>query len=292
MEVLNNLLRQIKICKNKFFRLEKIIQITIIVVIIALIVLIIRDIEKAAQTGDWLAGFAGALAFLWLVAGFRQQQNEITMQREEITMQREALELQALELKNANKISTYNHIQQLTNDSLNNFMNSSINIKEHSELFMIVLEEFKINKIIFSTSVDKVEIEQAWRKWWKFEQELNNFITKIAFALKLYIEYKTNIQVEQKLDISFIDKYIEQMREIPYLEQFYGTFNNLVVTIKSIQPTFKMFQLAGTLSLLIYQDKETRDTMIDFVQDLKEELDNNSISYPAILEIYNNQDIT
>lgn len=38
---------------------------------------------EAAQTGDFIAGFAGSLAFIWLVAGFHLQRKELKEQREE-----------------------------------------------------------------------------------------------------------------------------------------------------------------------------------------------------------------
>ena len=277
----------IRTFKNKFLELDIIQKITFIIIIIAVIVFLTRDIEKAAQIGDFLAGFAGALAFLWLIAGFKQQQNELKMQKEEIKMQRKALELQALELKNANKISTYNHIQQLTTEALSELNNSNIKIKEHSELFNVFFKELSAYDKIFSNSTDKEQIIKAWMEWWKIEQSLNIFISKISFSLKLYIEYKTNTQAIQNMDIIFIEQHIEEMNEIPYLKPFYGTMKNLIIPMKVTESYFNKFRLSGTLALMINQDDNLKEEMNKRTfKELLQYLDENKITYPAIYEIY------
>lgn len=270
----------IEVCKNKFLELNVTQKITWLIILIGITVYFTRDIEKAAQTGDFLAGFAGALAFLWLIAGFKQQQNEIKMQRK-------ALELQALELKNANKISTYNHIQQLTTEALSELNNSNIKIKEHSELFNVFIKELSFYDEIFSNSTDKEQIVKAWMEWWKIEQTLNMFISKVSFSLKLYIEYKTNIQTTQKMDIIFIEQHIEEMNEIPYLEQFYGTMSNLIIPMKMTKSYFNKFRLAGTLALMIDQDENLKEEMDKKTfKELLESLDANNVMYPAIYKLY------
>ncbi len=37
--------------------------------------------HQAADVGNFVAGFAGALAFIWLVAGYQQQGEELKLQR-------------------------------------------------------------------------------------------------------------------------------------------------------------------------------------------------------------------
>jgi hypothetical protein len=53
-----------------------------------------ETLEDAARKADFLAGISAALAFLWLVAGFRLQSREIAIQREELHLQRIAIEQQ------------------------------------------------------------------------------------------------------------------------------------------------------------------------------------------------------
>ena len=151
------------------------------------------------QIGDILAGHFSALAFVGIAysiylqgIGNKQIQESIEKQETAIQMQKEALNLQRLELKVTNKLATYGHIQKLTMDALDELHKSNIDFKDHSELFKILFHKSKRYKIIFSESTDKEEIETAWMEWWEFEQTLKMFISKIAFALKLYIEYTTN----------------------------------------------------------------------------------------------------
>jgi len=273
----------LKIFKDKFATQI----LTVLILAVAFIVYISKDIEKAAQIGDFLAGFAGALAFLWLIESFRQQQYEIKMQKEEIKMQRKALELQAEELKNANKIATYNHIQQLSTESIFELYNANIGIKTHSELFNIFFKDLSKYKIIFSESEDKEEIVKAWMEWWNIEQSVNIFVSKIAFALKLYIEYKTNVQTTSKMNIDYIEAHLEEMKEIPYLEQFYGTFKNLIIPMKVSIPYLNLFRLSGTLALMIDQDDTLKEEMNkQTFKELLKSLDDNNIEYPNIYSIY------
>ena len=272
---------------DKFISLISTKRLTALIIAVAFVVYISKDIEKAAQTGDFLAGFAGALAFLWLIESFRQQQYEIKMQKEEIKMQRKALELQAEELKNANKIATYNHIQQLSTESISELYNANIGIKTHSELFNIFFKDLSKYKMIFSESEDKEEIVKAWVEWWNIEQSVNIFVSKIAFALKLYIEYKTNIQITQNMNIDYIEVHIEEMKEIPYLEQFYGTFKNLVIPMKVSTPYLNLFRLSGTLALMIDQDDTLKEEMNkQTFKELLINLDDSNIEYPKIYSIY------
>jgi len=53
---------------------------------------------RAGDVGDFVAGFSGALAFIWLIAGYLQQRDELALQREELKAQRESLDLQKAEL--------------------------------------------------------------------------------------------------------------------------------------------------------------------------------------------------
>ena len=51
------------------------------------------------EWGDYLAGLASALAFLWLIGGYFLQRTELRLQREELTLQREELMSHSASLK-------------------------------------------------------------------------------------------------------------------------------------------------------------------------------------------------
>ncbi len=265
---------------NKFLDFNWIQKVTTIIVVFGLITFLFNDIEKAAQVGDFLAGFVGTLALLWLIVSNKQQQQEIKMQSQ-------ALELQALELNNSNKISTYNHIQQLMTESITELYDSDVNINDHTYLFQEYLKRYSKYSKIFSKSIDKTEISESWIQWWKFEQSLNIFISKVSFSLKLYLEYKTNKQIVDKMDIDFIEKHLEDMKEVPYLEALYGTMQNLILPLKSTRESFEMFRFAGSISLMLDQDKDLKEEMNkSYFKDMKNRLDEIGIKYPKIYEIY------
>ena len=72
-----------------------------------------KSLEQASQIGEFISGFAAALAFLWLIASFQLQAREIASQREELKLQRTALEGQAVELRNASKFSALAQISDI-----------------------------------------------------------------------------------------------------------------------------------------------------------------------------------
>jgi hypothetical protein len=66
----------------------------------------IEKLETLNQIGGFIAGFAGALAFVWLVAAYHLQGNELKLQREELKLQRASLDLQKEELRRATGTAT------------------------------------------------------------------------------------------------------------------------------------------------------------------------------------------
>ncbi len=64
----------------------------------AVLTFLLEGWPSAASVGDFVAGFASALAFIWLIAGYHQQGDELALQREELRATRESLDLQKQEL--------------------------------------------------------------------------------------------------------------------------------------------------------------------------------------------------
>ncbi len=54
---------------------------------------------SVADMGQFISGVAGALAFLWLVLAYRQQNHQLEMQQQELKLQRRELALQRAETK-------------------------------------------------------------------------------------------------------------------------------------------------------------------------------------------------
>lgn len=76
-------------------------------------VLVLLFSSQPNEVGDFVAGFAGAMAFLWLIASFRMQSKELEMQRKELALQREAINLQTAELNRMAEFSALEHVKMM-----------------------------------------------------------------------------------------------------------------------------------------------------------------------------------
>lgn len=71
------------------------------------------ELERKAQTGDFFAGFAVAAEFIWLVAGYLQQNRELSVQRKELRLQRRSIELQRDEMVKMSKSAVLSEIAKM-----------------------------------------------------------------------------------------------------------------------------------------------------------------------------------
>jgi hypothetical protein len=118
--------------------------------IAALIMVLSKNLEQAAQIGEFVSGFASALAFLWLIASFQMQSGEIAAQRAEMKLQSTALEGQAKELRNASKFSALAQIADII-DRTKGRVRASKLVKDESELIGLFLGGLPNWKVILES---------------------------------------------------------------------------------------------------------------------------------------------
>jgi len=83
------------------------------VVVAVAVFLLSPDMATRSQLGDYLSGFASAIAFIWLIAAYLQQGRELRLQRQEIAFQRQSLDLQREEFKKMGKYAGLEQIAHL-----------------------------------------------------------------------------------------------------------------------------------------------------------------------------------
>lgn len=87
---------------------------TILVVIFAIVLFFLfPDMQTRSQVGDFVAGIAAAVAFVWLIAAYFQQGAELRNQRKELELQRQTLNLQREELNKMGKYAALGQISHL-----------------------------------------------------------------------------------------------------------------------------------------------------------------------------------
>lgn len=151
--------------------------------------LLLFDLEKSAQVGDWLAGFAGTLAFLWLIASFQQQKNQLIIQSEELKLQREAIQLQAKELKNIGRFSVLEQVERIVKNAITDMESTGYITKINELVTFPTNNDFVTNLDILFDSNDRDLIVTKYQEWAIKEMEIRTFIARIATALRIYLEH-------------------------------------------------------------------------------------------------------
>lgn len=163
------------------------------------------------ELGDTLAGFAGVLAFFWLVLGYYQQGKELRETRKEVSMQREALDSQAIALAD--------HVTQA---ALDNFVQilplKTERLDDFAVRISIALNESTVSRekaAKYNTSL--VELS--------FDYLINN-ISHVGF-LERYGQASSVNQERIRTNISnFLKEYnqiVDELSRIPKNEMLLGT---------------------------------------------------------------------
>ena len=262
---------------------------TIFLILVAILVQLFFDIEKSAQVGDWLAGFAGTLAFLWLIASFQQQKDQLMIQSQELQLQREAIQLQAKELKNIGKFSALEQINVIVDKAIKDVEQSDTPIKNYAELMTVfTTRKFVEDLDIFFYSTDRDNISKTYQVWIVQEAEIRKFVARIATALKIYLGQTLDKEIDYSLDdIQFLHNNLYQIKYIPYLNETYAVMQSLIMMLQIMEPTLKKIQLAGWTATLI--DPTTKDTSQynkEIFDPLTSVLDKNKLEYPKIYKLY------
>lgn len=204
------------------------------------------NIETASQIGGYISGIVASLAFIWLIAGFFQQSNELRLQRKELSMQREALLLQKEELK---KINKFNALQQIS--SILDSFNSSLpakqipNIITVENLPMAFMEGIAEWKIILE-STNSQEVFDAHNKWLLIESICRQFISTFYSAVRLYAETTGEITLlKNDNETQFIYFNHEKIKGIPHLQQYAGVAYSVASNLVDLGPGLKRVALAG-----------------------------------------------
>jgi hypothetical protein len=238
--------------------------------------------DELSKLGDFLGGFAAAVAFLWLVASVRFQSRELAMQRDELQLQRLALERQAEELRNGSKFSSLAQIKDLLERATEVVASSDLQIKGPSELYAVWVREMSQWKIIFESRNHDTVLE-SYYKWLKVEGVVRNYLSNVSLALKIYLEFHTQAKPDlSKSDEELIYIYSSYMLKAPFLSSHAGTANMLANFLVMYEPGLKAVQLGGMTAA----EKAFGTGMFkeEGLQQLKDELLRRNTTLPAIVD--------
>ena len=204
------------------------------------------DMTTRSQLGDYLSGFANAIAFIWLIAAYMQQGRELGLQRQEIALQRQSLNLQRDELKKMGKyagLAQVAHLLEQFDQSLK--VDPNAPAKSASELPIAFMNGIGLWKTL-TESEDPNAVLDAYIKWMKIYAPCVEFVARVASAVDLYCEAAGEVAIfpgAQPADRIFFG--FEQIRAIPHISNYAGSAYAIASNMVLIAPGLDRIQLAG-----------------------------------------------
>jgi hypothetical protein len=254
---------------------------TIVLLLAAVVFVSSKSLEQASQVGEFISGFAATLAFLWLIASFQLQAREIASQREELKLQRTALEGQAAELRSASKFSALSQIADIMQKARDRIASSSL-VKDESELLTLFMGGMSNWKIIFESKNAQL-VEHHYKEWLKIEGLVRGYISAIAMAIRIYLEYFVQQEFDRsKSDEDFVYIYQAWMNKVPYLSEHSANAFMLANFLVMYEPGLKAIQLAGLAATTIASG--TNFFKEGALERMKSELVERGVSVPGIAE--------
>jgi hypothetical protein len=201
-----------------------------------------------SKLGDFLGGFAAAVAFLWLVASVRFQSRELALQRSELQLQRAALDRQVEELSNSAKFSSLAQISEILDRASRALSESPAKIHQPSEAMGALTGGLKHWKPLLE-STDPNEVQAHWSEWMKIEGAIRAYLSGVAFALKIYLEFNARVPFDSTSSNElFIMTHRIHMTGAPFLAEHAGSAVLVAEIMSSFEPGLKAIQLAGMVS--------------------------------------------
>lgn len=222
-------------------------KLTVLVASLAVLALLISpSLESAAHIGDFLSGIASTLAFIWLIASFKQQSKELKLQREELTLQRVSLDLQREEFKKMSKHSALEQVSKMMETYSQSLRDKNISgCTSPERLYETLTRSMSLWKVILE-SKDQNAIFEAWIKWGAIEGVVMQYLVTATAALKLYLEATAEAEVIEYTDVPkflyFNRVKLQQIRQLqPYISQAFPLAQHLVY----LEPGIDKVRYAG-----------------------------------------------
>ena len=244
-----------------------------------------KDLSQAAEFGGFLAGFSSALAFLWLIAGFKLQSKNLTLQHQELALQRQSLEKQVKELKNSSKFGSFAQIETILDRATRRICESELNIKNPSEIHDCWLKGMIHWTEIYESKNAQI-VQSRWMEWIKIESIARDYLGSVTLALKLYMEHCIETPFDQtKSDEEFIYIYSVYLNKAPFLSEHASTASILANFVFIYSPGVKALKVGGMFAAAKTFEKNMFKKGV--LEQMRDELIKKDIPVPAIAQDQN-----
>lgn len=239
--------------------------------------------EIAAQYGDFLAGFAAALAFLWLVAGFRQQTKELILQRCELEMQRKAIEEQSAALRDTYQVELFRICLseiQLFESGLAKLENGPIQLSDLSILLLRQMKDWKI----FLESNDPDEVFKKYDEILPCLLAAKGYISRFSAVIVQLEKYLEEKPVKHEDEVVFVMWNAPKLRKVPLLSGYSGIAEAIAGQLYRLEPGHMAVSLAGACASCIVTG--TQVFKAEYIDEMKDYLVEREIKLPPLVGVY------
>jgi hypothetical protein len=255
--------------------------ITIFIVTLAFFLAVKKDFGSLSlnETGDFFAGFAGVLAFLWIIVTVLLQNRDLNLQYEEIKNMRAATESQARSLLSAEVFKALEYVNQ-------QFLQKSPYIKERRNVvdqeikdFMIQFPSDRRPEIAFKAKLDISEVWGYFKSKGVTKLYLDLEDLKSDFDYEAFLKLQT-INYQMDLVLSSIDAMVINISpdiEKQIWESILATEKQLMIEwYREFSPILKHLELSVRQAIVKYKiGNEFNRQFIEAALNL-EQTDNNS----------------
>lgn len=199
-----------------------------------------------SQIGDFLSGFAAALAFIWLIAAYMQTGHELRLQRRELSLQREAISLQSKELRRMGKYAALERIREILDQFDRSLAKNEEGLpRSTGELQLVLVKNIGLWKTILQSQSTQAVFD-SYLKWQVITGFCTEFLNRVVSAIELY-EEATESKLLPAGDSSVIRLRFapETIRSIPFIQHYIGAARTLAEVMFSYGPGFDKAELRG-----------------------------------------------
>jgi len=205
----------------------------------------LHKLSDRALVGDFVSGFAGAAALIWLVAGYVQQNSELRLQRKELQLQRKELKLQrhSMELQREEMVKLARHsalaeIYRILDRARQQVREAEISgVKTPADLIGQSLAAVPQILESFDSAQNTDQRLELTNEWMKFDLTIRQYLGGVASAARLLAAADPEVSLANYDDVvEFVHFNKEQISRMPHLEQEYGVATGLALHYWLLSP--------------------------------------------------------
>jgi hypothetical protein len=210
------------------------------------VLVVAPNLETLSQIGGFLSGFAGTLAFIWLVAAYLMQGQELRLQRQELAMQRQAMEQQRNEWKKMGKYAALEQVARILDQYDQSLSRGSVEgIRSVNDLSTAFMNGMKLWNTI-TEHQDPNTVFEAYTNWMQIDGACEEFLNRFVSAVEMY-EGATDTAVLPAAGSSIqrLDFAPDVLMNIPIIRHYSGTAKLLATNLFLCEPGRDLLRLKG-----------------------------------------------